>query len=98
MNDLKVFSNEEFGEVRTVFENGEAWFCGKDVQNALEYSKSSTPSVVFGAVPEKWKPLPRGMYECNHYCGRARRNSRSQAWEISHSKTRMCESPRLVWE
>ena len=30
-------------------------FCGKDVLAALEYSKGSTPSVIFDAVPDQWK-------------------------------------------
>ena len=38
MNDLLVFSNDEFGEVRTVEINGEPWFVGKDVAKALGYS------------------------------------------------------------
>lgn len=38
MNDLKIFSNEEFGEVRTVVIDGEPWFVGRDVANALGYA------------------------------------------------------------
>ena len=41
MNDLMVFSNDEFGEVRTVEINGEPWFVGKDVANALGYKDTS---------------------------------------------------------
>ncbi len=37
MNKLMVFSNEEFGEVRTINIDGEIWFVGKDVCNALSY-------------------------------------------------------------
>lgn len=40
MNELKVFSNEQFGRVRTVVDNGKVWFCGKDVAEALGYSLS----------------------------------------------------------
>jgi len=29
MNDLKIFENKEFGEIRTVIENGEPWFVGR---------------------------------------------------------------------
>ncbi len=39
MGELKVFSNNELGEVRTVIKNGEAWFITKDVCNVLEISK-----------------------------------------------------------
>ena len=38
MNDLQVFKNEEFGEIRTVTINDEPWFVGKDVAFALGYS------------------------------------------------------------
>jgi len=31
MNEIKVFDNAEFGEVRTVVVNGEPWFVGKDI-------------------------------------------------------------------
>ncbi len=31
MNDLKIFENKEFGEIRTVVKDGEPWFVGKDV-------------------------------------------------------------------
>ena len=39
MNELQVFNNEEFGEIRTVEINGEPWFVGKDIAQALGYSK-----------------------------------------------------------
>jgi len=37
MNNITIFSNEEFGQVRTVIIDGEPWFVGKDVTDALEY-------------------------------------------------------------
>lgn len=37
MNEMQIFNNEEFGEVRTVVIDGEPWFVGKDVANALGY-------------------------------------------------------------
>lgn len=39
MNELKIFENAEFGEIRTVNIDGEPWFVGKDVATALGYSK-----------------------------------------------------------
>ena len=39
MNEMQIFNNEEFGEVRTVMIDGEPWFVGKDVANALGYKK-----------------------------------------------------------
>lgn len=37
MNELKIFENAEFGQVRTVTIDGEPWFVGKDVALALGY-------------------------------------------------------------
>lgn len=36
-NQLQVFNNAEFGQVRTIVKNEEVWFVGKDVAEALEY-------------------------------------------------------------
>ena len=41
MNELQIFSNEEFGEVRTVLLNDEPMFCLADVCKALEISNPS---------------------------------------------------------
>ena len=43
MNEVMVFNNAEFGQVRTVVIDGEAWFVGKDVAIALGYGKGSGP-------------------------------------------------------
>ncbi len=40
MNDIKIFENREFGSIRTVAQDGEPWFVGKDVAEALGYSNS----------------------------------------------------------
>ena len=37
MNDLQIFSNPEFGQVRTVEIDGQPWLVGTDVANALGY-------------------------------------------------------------
>lgn len=37
MNDLKVFRNEQFGEIRGVEIDGESWLVGKDVAERLGY-------------------------------------------------------------
>lgn len=39
MNDLQIFSNEEFGSIRTVTIDNELWFVGKDVAAILGYAK-----------------------------------------------------------
>lgn len=41
MNELKVFENPTFGQVRTVEIDGEPWFVGKDVAEALGYRDTS---------------------------------------------------------
>lgn len=41
MNELKVFNNMEFGQVRTVIIDNEPWFVGKDVAAALGYQNGS---------------------------------------------------------
>lgn len=39
MNDMQVFNNPRFGEIRTITENGKTLFCGADVARALGYKK-----------------------------------------------------------
>lgn len=39
MNEIKIFENEEFGQVRTVMIDDEPWFVGKDVAEILGYAK-----------------------------------------------------------
>ena len=39
MNDIQIFRNPDFGEVRTIEENGTVLFCGNDVAKALGYAK-----------------------------------------------------------
>lgn len=38
MNELQIFNNPEFGEIRTITIDGEPWLVGKDVAAALGYS------------------------------------------------------------
>lgn len=38
MNELQVFENPDFGQVRTVTKDGEPWFVAADVCRALEHS------------------------------------------------------------
>src|SRR5699024_7342385 len=39
MNELKIFENPEFGEVRTIIVGDEVWFVGDDVAKALGYQR-----------------------------------------------------------
>ena len=40
MNNLQVFKNDQFGEIRTVEIGGEPWFVGKDIAERLGYSNT----------------------------------------------------------
>ena len=39
-NEIQIFTNPEFGNIRTINENGKVLFCGKDVATALGYEKA----------------------------------------------------------
>lgn len=41
MNNLQIFKNEEFGEIRTITKDGESWFIGKDITEKLGYQNGS---------------------------------------------------------
>lgn len=40
MENVEIFKNPEFGEVRTLMVNNEPWFVGKDVAVALGYTNT----------------------------------------------------------
>ena len=50
MNNLQVFKNTEFGEVRVIEKDGEPWFVGKDVAKSLGYS--NTKDAIINHVDE----------------------------------------------
>lgn len=41
MENVEIFKNPEFGEVRTLMVNNEPWFVGKDVAVALGYARTA---------------------------------------------------------
>ena len=41
MNEIEIFKNPEFGEIRTLTIDGEPWFVGKDVAEQLGYQNGS---------------------------------------------------------
>lgn len=55
MNNLQIFNSPDFGQIRTIQQNGEAWFVGKDVAQALGYSQTAK------AVREHVKDNHKGM-------------------------------------
>lgn len=50
MNELKIFENKEFGEIRIAIINGEPWFCLADICRALELTN---PAMVKTRLNEK---------------------------------------------
>lgn len=40
MSDIQIFSNNEFGDIRTVIIDGEPWFVAKDIAEKLGYAKT----------------------------------------------------------
>ena len=55
MSNIQIFNNPEFGEIRTVEQNGEPWFVGKDVAQALGYADPRS------AISKKVDGLDRGV-------------------------------------
>ena len=41
MTDLQIFNSPEFGAIRTIENDGEPWFVGKDVATALGYKEAT---------------------------------------------------------
>ena len=41
MNSLQIFDSPDFGQIRTIQQNGEPWFVGKDVADILGYQNGS---------------------------------------------------------
>ena len=58
MNGIQIFENPEFGKVRTVEMDGKAYFVGKDVAEALGYSK---PLNALSVHVEKDDSLKQGL-------------------------------------
>jgi prophage antirepressor-like protein len=40
LNDLQIFNNPEFGQVRVIAKENEPWFVGKDIADILGYKNS----------------------------------------------------------
>lgn len=62
MHELKIFQNEEFGQLRTLIINGEPWFVGKDIAEILRYSNASKAVMVHVDGEDKqMKMLPHSQ-------------------------------------
>lgn len=64
MNDIQIFQNPEFGEIRTIEQDGEPWFVGKDVAWALGYGEGkSLANAVANHVDEDDRSVTKMMTE-----------------------------------
>ena len=57
MNNLQLFENPEFGQVRVIEQDGEPWFVGKDVAEILGYERP-TKAVADHVDPEDRDAVP----------------------------------------
>ena len=60
MEEMRIFKNEEFGTIRTVEINGEVWFVGKDVAEALGYAKARNTIAAHVSQEDKKDALIQG--------------------------------------
>lgn len=64
MNDIQIFKNPEFGEIRTIEQDGATWFVGKDVAWALGYGEGkSLANAVANHVDEDDRSVTKMMTE-----------------------------------
>lgn len=42
VNEIKIFENPDFGEIRTIIIDGEPWFVAKDISDKLGYTRTSS--------------------------------------------------------
>lgn len=59
MSELQVFSNAEFGSVRSLMVNGEPYFVGKDVTDILGYRNSRK------AIGDHVEEEDKGVTKCD---------------------------------
>lgn len=60
MNELKIFENKEFGSIRTVEVDGQPYFIGKDVAEALGYAKARNAIAAHVSQEDKKDALIQG--------------------------------------
>ena len=66
MNELQLFNNEEFGELRTIEENGKIFFCGNDIAKALGYVRPNDAiSAHCRATVKRRTPISGKIQEIN---------------------------------
>lgn len=76
MNELQVFENQKYGQVRAININGEPWLVGKDIAEVLEYKephkaivrhvdaedRMKHPILSNGGIQESWVINESGFY------------------------------------
>ena len=66
MNELQIFQNEEFGEIRTIEEDGKVLFCASDVAKALGYARPNDAVTAHcRATVKRSTPISGKMQEIN---------------------------------
>lgn len=58
MNEIRVFENREFGNVRAIEVDGEPWFVGKDVAEALSFKNTRD---ALGRLVDAEDKMPSGI-------------------------------------
>lgn len=61
MDNIKIFENPQFGEIRTITQDGKPWFVGKDVAELLGYVKPQN------AIAAPWMQKNFYKFECYNY-------------------------------
>ena len=59
MNDLQIFNNDEFGEIRTVVIDNEPWFVARDITERLGYQNGRD------AIYKHVDPEDKGVTKCD---------------------------------
>lgn len=66
MNNLQIFNNAKFGEIRTIEENGTVLFCGSDIARALGYARPNDAiSAHCKATVKRRTPISGKIQEIN---------------------------------
>lgn len=66
MSNIEIFQNEEFGEIRTIEEEGKVLFCASDVAKALGYEKPNNAVATHcRATLKRGTPISGKMQEIN---------------------------------
>ena len=65
-NNVSIFQNEQFGQIRTIYEMGKIYFCGSDVAKSLGYAN---PNKAINdhcrAITKRSTPISGKMQEIN---------------------------------